>query len=170
MKLIVGLGNPEEKYVKNRHNIGFMAVDYCVEQLRGKWEVDKKSKSLIYKHDSLQIFSKPQEFMNNSGETVARLLSFYKISPKDLYVIYDDLDLSLGNLKIEVGKGPRIHNGVNSVEESLRLKDFWHIRLGIDNRDSANRIPGIDYVLQDFSDEEMKVVQQVIEEVSKDFL
>lgn len=152
MKLVVGLGNPGEKYANNRHNVGHMVVDALQTSGAPKGVVVKKT----------------DVFMNESGRAVKKLVDFYKVSPEDLYIVYDDLDIRLGEYKISKGKGPRVHNGVNSVEESLGTSDFWHVRMGIDNRNSENRTPGEAYVLQDFDDEEKKILEGVIDKVVKE--
>lgn len=165
MKLIVGLGNPGEKYERTRHNVGFMAADRLISSLgSAKWEKSDKFKALIYK--SLEkdlLIVKPQTFMNESGVCVSALSLFYKIPPSEIYVIHDDLDLKLGESKIQKGIGPKLHYGVASIEEKLGTKDFWRVRLGVDNRDPEGRLPGEEYVLQAFTEGELKVLDGVID-------
>lgn len=161
MKLIVGLGNPGEKYGRTRHNVGFMLVDRILSTLgrEVKWEENDKFKALTYK--SLEkdlLIAKPQTFMNESGLSVSALSLFYKILPSEIYVIHDDLDLRLGEYKTQKGIGPKLHYGIASIEEKLGTKDFWRVRIGVDNRDPQNRTPGEEYVLQTFTDEELKVL------------
>ena len=111
MKLVIGLGNPGEKYENNRHNVGYMLID----AFASKFSVSDFK------------FSKTKEFMNESGKDVLRLSDFYKVSNEDLYVVYDDLDIPLGSYKVSFGKSPRAHNGINSVIEKLRTEDFLHM-------------------------------------------
>lgn len=151
MKLIVGLGNPGEGYENNRHNSGYRLVQRL-------WETGRSS--LIPSHTT-------DTYMNDSGRAVKKLVDRYSLDLKDLYVAHDDLDLPLGTYKIQFGVGPKIHNGVSSVEEALGTKDFWRIRIGIDNREPDNRIPGEQYVLEDFTDEERIILDSVIKEVCK---
>lgn len=167
MKIVVGLGNPGERYANNRHNVGFMAVDKMAD---GEWQMangqkpmrESKFGAMIQKSGDLMLV-KPQRFMNNSGEVVREIVNFYKISTADLWVIHDDLDLPLGQFKIQAGIGPKVHNGVNSIEEALGKNDFWRVRIGIDNRPAgAARTPGEDYVLADFTEEERQVIDRVI--------
>ncbi len=146
MKLIIGLGNPGEKYKNNRHNVGHMVVDAF------------KTKNLIFKS---------QNFMNNSGEFVEKLVEQYKVNFPNLWIIHDDLDIPLGSYKIQFGKGPKVHNGLKSIDESLGTNEYWHVRIGVDNRDPEDRIPGEEYVLQDFTDGERKILDKVIKEVCK---
>lgn len=159
MKAVVGLGNPGEKYANNRHNVGFMVVD----RLAGKdadWE--SKFESLILKSADY-LLVKPQMFMNRSGEAVAKLVNFYKVGGGDLWIVHDDLDIRLGEYKIQRGVGPKVHNGLTSVEERLGTKDFWRARVGVDNRPVGEiRTPGDEYVLADFTAEERKIVEEII--------
>ena len=167
MKLVVGLGNPGAKYANNRHNTGFMAAD----ALAAKFEVEtweSKFSALIAKAGGL-LLVKPQLFMNKSGEVVAEVVNFYKVQTSDLWVIHDDLDLALGEYKIQVGIGPKVHNGVNSIESQLGKDDFWRVRLGTDNRPvGPARTPGEDYVLADFTQEERQIAIGVIKKVVVD--
>lgn len=165
-KLIVGLGNPGKKYEKNRHNVGFMAVNRIVRELMVSPHVERKLESVtFYHHATKTVFAKPQTFMNSSGEAVSRLMRWFKTKPDDLYVIHDDLDIRLGEYKIQKGKGPRLHNGIKSIEEKLGTSEFWRIRVGVDNRDPQSRTPGEQYVLQDFRDDETLIAREVIDKI-----
>ncbi len=161
MKLVVGLGNPGETHANNRHNVGFMVVDRLAKE--AGWE--SKFEALILKaRDYLLV--KPQTFMNRSGEVVAKLANFYKVATDDLMVIHDDLDIRLGEYKIQKGVGPKVHNGLTSVEERLGTANFWRLRIGVDNRPTGQaRTPGEEYVLADFLPEEKAIVDGVIEKV-----
>lgn len=152
MKLIIGLGNPGKDYEKTRHNVGYMVVDKILKS---------KSKTLT----KFKIF-KSQNFMNDSGVFVKSLYTKYDIQNTDLYVIHDDLDIKLGEYKIQFGRGPKDHNGIESVERELGTKDFWRVRVGVDNRPLDNRPMGVEYVLQNFSDSEMVVLTKVIKEIA----
>jgi len=151
MKAVVGIGNVGEKYADTRHNAGFMLLD----KLSGKLE----SKNVI--------LAKSDTMMNSSGIAVLKLVKDHKLAPQDLYVVHDDLDLRLGEYKIQLGKGPKVHNGVNSVEESLRTSDFWRVRVGVDNRDPENRTPGDKYVLEKFTLEEREILENTLEQICK---
>ena len=155
MKLIVGFGNPGHQYNKNRHNVGCMFVDYLKEEQKSNNDDMWKKIVLI----------KPQTFMNESGKEVAKSRNFYKISPDDIFVVHDDLDIRLGEFKIQKGKGPRIHNGILSVEKELNTPDFYRIRIGIDNRNPENRVAGQHYVLTDFDKEEIHTVKEVFKKI-----
>src|SRR5258706_7282732 len=168
MKLIVGLANPGKEYESTRHNAGFMFID----QLAGgtKFSLDKKLESEILKRKNF-VLVKPQTYMNDSGRTVRKMVDFYKISLDDLVVVHDDLDIELGLMKIQMRIGPKVHNGVNSVEQCLGSKDFWRVRLGIDNREKmVTALNGADYVLAKFGKEEKRVMEEVIQTASKELL
>lgn len=172
MKLIVGLGNPGKKYEETRHNVGFLVLDYF-SRLEANAEIDrfeaqvtwKEGRSTPYLGYSLRprevIFVKPQDFMNNSGLIVQKIVKEKKIFFNDLLVIHDDLDISLGSYKLQFGKGPHKHNGVLSVEEALKTKEFWRLRVGIENRipKASSSISGEAYVLSDFTQAELKQLQ-----------
>jgi peptidyl-tRNA hydrolase, PTH1 family len=154
MKLIIGLGNPGDKYNNNRHNVGHVVVDEIKRQ-------KAKGKNITAK--------KTDCFMNESGACVKRLVSKYpNISiSSDLYVIHDDLDIKLGEYKIQFGKGPKVHHGIESVDEALGTRDYWRVRVGVDNRSPENRIPGEVYVLQDFSPDEKIILDKVLSHICK---
>ena len=105
--------------------------------------------------------------MNESGDLIKRLVDHYKINLNDLYVIHDDLDIPLGSHKIQFGRGPKDHNGLKSVDEALGTDQYWHVRVGIENRAQSSEVSGYDYVLQNFSDEERKILGRTIKEVCK---
>lgn len=171
MKLVVGLGNPGEKYAMNRHNVGFMVVDKIINTLTVSPHVEKKLDSLVfYHHPNQTIFVRPQTYMNSSGIAVKKLVAHFKVNLTELRIIHDDLDLPLGHYKIQKGKGPREHGGLLSVYEKLGTKDFWHIRVGVDNRRSDSRISGEDYVLQKFTDKEKEILDEVIGKVVRELL
>lgn len=176
MKLIVGLGNPGEKYKNNRHNVGFMFVDYLVNELTGSrvtsWKKDKYLSSNIYLQNSTLnppsstlILAKPTTYMNKSGEAVKKLMTNYQLPTTDLIVVHDDLDIPLGKFRIVKGYGPKLHNGIESIENKLLAQDFTRVRIGVDNRPSESRVPGIDYVLQDFGEEEKKAVLNIFSQI-----
>lgn len=171
MKVIVGLGNPGEKYQSNRHNAGFMVVDKLAEGEELVFRMQKKFNAQIVQSKDY-ILVKPQTFMNDSGVAVAKITQFYKIELKDLYIVHDDLDIPLGKFKIQHGKGPQVHNGLLSVEQMLGSDQFWNVRVGVENREvRGNRgIPGMVYSLQDFEPSEKEAIRVVIEAVANELL
>lgn len=168
MKLLVGLGNPGDKYIQTRHNVGFMFLDFMYEksEVTKPWKFDKYMNAEIaqvtYK-DTDFLLAKPQTFMNRSGETIKQLTTHYNLQPNDCYIAHDDLDFKLGDFKISLGKGPKLHNGITSIENMLRTKDFFRIRIGIDNRTAP--IPGETYVLSNFTQEELRNLQDVFSSI-----
>jgi peptidyl-tRNA hydrolase, PTH1 family len=150
MKLIVGLGNPGEKYKNTRHNMGFMKVDDMMADLqdRSQWSFEKKFNAEMVKVKDT-IFAKPQTFMNNSGDSVSKLVNFYNINLQDLLVVHDDVDLELGKVKEQFGVGSAGHKGVQSIIDALGSQDFWRMRVGI-GRPADNKMDLEDWVLGDF--------------------
>jgi len=126
MKIVVGLGNPGVEHENNRHNVGFVVVDRLA--AGAGWE--SKFDSLIHKSGDV-VLVKPLTFMNRSGEAVAQIMNFYKMNSDDLAVVHDDLDIRLGEFKMQKGVGPKVHNGLTSVEVQLSTKDFWRVRVGV---------------------------------------
>ena len=168
MKLVAGLGNPGAEYKGTRHNVGFEFVEKMAEG--EKFSFDRKLEAEVCKAGRV-VFVKPQTFMNDSGRAVRKVSDFYKISRSAVILVHDDLDLKLGDYKIQMGVGPKVHNGVSSVEECLGGKDFWRVRLGIDNRDKNDQsVNGADYVLAKFRPEELETVEEMIEEAVEDLL
>ena len=171
MKLYVGLGNPGEKFVHTRHNVGYVLMDKLASKYSCSWEQSGKLESLIAKPAAVAImFTKPQTFMNNSGKAVSALMNYYNIEKSNLTVVHDDLDLRLGEYKMQTAKGPKVHKGLLSIEEALGYADFMRIRIGIDNREVENRINGEDYVLQKFTEEEILIVDRTLEKIAVELL
>lgn len=168
MKLLVGLGNKEEKYLKNRHNVGFMFLDTF--KTFETFNLNKRVYADVAKDLSHNILlAKPNTYMNFSGKALKALLNYYKISLDDLYVVHDDLDIALGEYKIQKGVGPKVHNGINSIEESLNSKEFWRIRIGVDNR-TENREAGEKYVLSDFEPFELPILNSSFDKIKEEIL
>ena len=168
MKVIVGLGNPGQKYEHTRHNAGFMVVDKLAEKLEAEpWEMQSKFESEITMVGETMLL-KPQTYMNDSGRAVAAITRFYKVPLTELYIVHDDLDITLGNYKIQHGKGPQVHNGLLSIEDMLGSDKFWNVRIGVENREVRGNkgIPGVEYSLQNFRPEEREVIAKVIELLS----
>ena len=143
MKLIVGLGNPEEKYRNTRHNIGFWVVEALLRELapieQTSWKVNKHLKAEIAKIDDI-VLAKPMVSMNASGIAVKKLVQFYNLNNlNNLYIIHDDLDLLLDKIKIVKGRGAAGHRGVESVIKHLGTDDFVRFRLGIGQPKKAGK-------------------------------
>ena len=148
MKLIVGLGNPGKEYENTFHNLGFMALD-CVVDYFGVNFNKEKSKALIAEeriNGEKVIFAKPQTYMNLSGESVRELLDFYKISPSDLVVIYDDFDLPIGAVRFREEGSAGTHNGMRNIIKEIKTEKFKRVRVGFHPKENSP-IPLLDLVL-----------------------
>jgi PTH1 family peptidyl-tRNA hydrolase len=167
MYLIVGLGNPGDKYKGNRHNIGFMAVDQIADEnmfpnFKSKFQGEISEGRIAGEKVALL---KPQTYMNESGQSVRKAADFYKIPPERIIVFYDELDLAPSKIKVKQGGGAGGHNGIKSLDAHLGNKDYWRVRLGIGHPGDKNRVSG--YVLSDFSKEEQKWLPDFIDEVAR---
>ena len=173
MKLIVGLGNPGEKYQDTRHNIGFMIVERLAHELAPQavaWENDSKHKAQVARIADILLI-KPQTFMNNSGTAVKTLKDYYKVDPADVWVIHDDIDLPLGKIRIREKGGTAGHNGVASILESLESDQFIRFRMGIgrgkestgpnENKNLSHRFV-IDFVLSRFTRSEAGSLKHLV--------
>ncbi len=133
MKLIVGLGNPGEKYKDTRHNVGFMVLEKLAHELgspEATWKHEEKLKAYIAKTGDV-VLCKPDTFMNASGVAVSLAVRFYKMKPEDVWVIHDDLDLPLGKIRIRIGGASAGHHGIDSIIRELKSDNFTRVRLGI---------------------------------------
>jgi PTH1 family peptidyl-tRNA hydrolase len=152
MKLIVGLGNPGTEYAKTRHNVGFMVLD----ALASDWRLEKKLRSELATTEIAGhkvLLGKPQTYMNLSGEAVQAIAWFYKIDPKDIVIIYDDVDLAFGKLRVRHGGGSGGHNGLKSLIQHLN-DAFIRFRIGVGNESLKNPIPTEKFVLAPFTKDE----------------
>jgi PTH1 family peptidyl-tRNA hydrolase len=172
MKLVIGLGNPGPKYELTRHNVGFLAIDRLADKLKAQGPNQKFIADFFTaKVDGEPIaLLKPQTFMNLSGRSVAGAASFYKVNPEEIIVIHDELDLAPLALRLKTGGGPGGHNGLKSIDECLGAgKSGYHrVRIGIGQRllPTGKRVPAEQHVLEPFSDEELKALDPVLEDVS----
>lgn len=175
MKLIVGLGNPGEKYRNNRHNVGFTVIDEIAKALGvTNFKISKKGKAEYgwgeAGKERIELY-KPQTFMNDSGLSVSYVLKKHQdLDTSHIYVIHDDLDIPFGSFKIQFGKGPKEHKGLASIDKALGTQNYWHVRVGVDARKPENRIPGEEYVLGNFTNEELENLRPFIKEIASDLL
>ncbi|NLY30453.1 MAG: aminoacyl-tRNA hydrolase [Firmicutes bacterium] len=162
MKAIVGLGNPGDRYAGSRHNLGFMVVD----RLAARWKVmewhrcHKAQVTKVSLPEGQIILVKPQTYMNNSGTAVRGILESCRIPSDDLLVIYDDLDLEVGQLRLRRKGGAGGHKGVSSIISCLGADDFHRLRVGIGKPPAGVEV--VDYVLGDFTDEQWEIIEKVI--------
>jgi PTH1 family peptidyl-tRNA hydrolase len=156
------LGNPGREYRGTRHNVGFMLLDRLAERLGVSFS-RVESRSLVTKAEYLGnklILVKPQTYMNLSGQAVGSLLRFYKVPFERLLVVYDDVDLPLGTLRLRPGGGSAGHNGMRSIIEKSGTQEFPRLRIGVSR--PPGRMEAADYVLQDFSKDETDLLQEVL--------
>lgn len=162
MKLIVGLGNPGKQYEKTRHNIGFEVIDALSNQLAIPLN-QSKFKGLygigLYKGEKI-ILLKPLTYMNLSGESISAVMNYYQIDIEDLLVIYDDLDLPVGKIRLRQKGSPGGHNGIKSTVAHLGTQQFNRIRIGIDRPQMGMSVP--DYVLGRFHKDEQILTQDAV--------
>ncbi len=163
MKLIIGLGNPDKKYQNTRHNLGSNIIINFVRAIHESPLQNKSKLSASIFEDQKNIFAIPTEYMNNSGISVQKISNFYKISPLNTYIIHDDLDLPVGEYRIQFDRGPAGHNGIKSIIEHLGTQQFHRIRIGIGK--PQNNIPTEDYVLQPFLKEESDIINNLIPKI-----
>ena len=164
MKVVIGLGNPGKKYEKTRHNIGFIVVD----NLRKKMNISderEKFQALVSEKNidgEKVIFLKPQTFMNLSGNSVIEIVNFYKLDPKkDIIVIYDDMDLSFGDIRIREKGSSGGHNGIKSIISHIG-EEFIRIKCGI----GAKEKDAVEHVLGEFNQTEQKELDEILEKIN----
>lgn len=167
MYLIIGLGNPEEEYARTRHNMGFDTINKISEKYNIK--VNKSKFNSLYGTGAIEgekvILVKPQTYMNLSGNAVRDFMNFYKILPENIIVIYDDLDIESGIIKIRKKGGPGTHNGMKSVVHEIQTQDFPRIRIGIGNPEYKDDL--LKFILTRIPDEEYKILQEAQENAVK---
>lgn len=161
MKLYVGLGNPGKKYEATRHNLGQMVIY----KLAGSLTNSPKLSAQIYK-DGDTTFTITNEYMNNSGIAVAKIANYYKITPDNIYIIHDDLDLEVGDWKTQFDRGAAGHNGVISTIQHLGTQAFHRIRIGIGHPQS--NLPVEDYVLLPFTSSEKVLIEKTVDKIVED--
>jgi peptidyl-tRNA hydrolase, PTH1 family len=163
MKIIVGLGNPGPEYAKTRHNIGWMVIDAFAAKFRIR--IDKHEKDAMTGAGRVAggsvLVGKPQTYMNQSGDAVRLLVNAYSESLDDLIIVYDDIDLPLGKLRIKPNGGPGTHNGMRSIVSALATEKFARLRIGIGGVDSNGRLR--DYVLGEIAPDEESAITRAIE-------
>jgi len=163
--LVIGLGNPGKKYELTRHNAGFLFLDWLVkEKFPGStFSLQKNMHTEICEvkqGPGKLILGKPQTYMNNSGHAVSQLVSYYKIDfEKDLLIIQDEVDLPIGQLRESLESASAGHKGVQSIIDALGSKNFKRLRIGVEAREDKSIPPTENYVLQKFSEEELKLLE-----------
>lgn len=165
MKLVVGLGNYGKEYKNTRHNIGFMALDFYAK--KNNLTIDKKKFKGLYTETTINnekvILLEPQTYMNLSGICVRDFVLYFHIDIKDILIIYDDMDLDVGTLRLREKGSAGGHNGIKNIIENLKTSEFKRIRVGI-SKDRERNV--IDYVLGKFDGEDQKIINEKIDRIS----
>jgi len=172
MKIIIGLGNPGEKYENTRHNIGFAVVSSFKFQVSSfsDWKTNKKFNADIANGKLGQekvVLLRPLTFMNNSGQAVATAASFYKIKPADILIIHDDIDLPLGKIRIKKDGSSGGHRGVESIIASLGSKKFTRLKIGVAPDKRPKNFDAANFVLKKFAKTEEKTVGDIIKKATE---
>ena len=167
MKLVIGLGNPGIQYENTRHNIGWMAIDHYASKNDIELHLEPKFQGImgiININGEKTILLKPVTYMNLSGESIIKVMNFYKIDVEDILVISDDLDSPLGRIRIRTKGSSGGHNGHKSIVNHIGTEDYKRIKLGIDR---SNIIPVVDWVLKKFSKDELKTIEPMFDKVNQ---
>lgn len=165
--LVVGLGNPGPNYAKTRHNIGFMVADTLAGRIGETFKVHKKSGAEVVTGrlaGRSVVLAKPRVYMNESGRHIGPLAKFYSVSPAEVIVVHDDLDLDFGRIRLKLGGGEGGHNGLRSLVSALGTKDFQRVRIGI-GRPPGRKDPAA-FVLENFTAAERAEVPTIIEQAA----
>lgn len=172
MKILFGLGNPGDKYQKNRHNTGFLAANKIKEKYDfPDFDFNKKfnaemSKGNVENKEVLLV--QPHTMMNNSGDAVKSISDFYKLSPDNFIVIHDDIDLALGKYRISTDSSSAGHRGVQDIISKIGTQNFTRIRIGIANDELRTKIDPSDFVLQNFSNDELKTIEDISVKIAEE--
>lgn len=167
MKLIIGLGNPGKEYETTRHNVGFLSLNYIANSLGISFKTESKFQGdlALYNVNGEKVyFLKPLTYMNLSGDSIIKVMNFYKIDKKDILVIYDDMDLPFGHLRLRASGSAGGHNGIKSIIANVGGQDFKRIRVGISSHDN---IDAKDYVLGKFSKADLNALAELSEYTMK---
>ncbi len=162
IKLIVGLGNPGEKYKKTRHNIGFILLDLLAKKMNTDFEFNSKFNAEIaeFKLGTKKIIlCKPMAFMNNSGQVVSKIINYYRIDLNNILIIQDEIDLAFKKIKFATNSSSAGHKGIQSLINHLGTKEFQRLRFGIKHK--TNSLPTEIFVLKDFSKEEIEIIKNL---------
>jgi PTH1 family peptidyl-tRNA hydrolase len=166
MKLIVGLGNPGAEYAQTRHNIGFMAVDRLVDELKLSWKMWGQGSNCEIAQGSIKgekvLIQKPLTYMNLSGQAVVGAAHFFKILPEDIVALHDDLDLPFGDVRLKVGGGDGGNNGLKSLTKHLSTGEYARIRMGIGRPSHPDMDPS-DFVLSPFGKADWTMVEDMVQ-------
>lgn len=164
MKLIVGLGNPGDKYNFTRHNVGFLALDFYFKVNQLNWN-KKPHLGAIFGRTNDCLFIKPQEYYNETGNVVQKYAHFYKISTSDILVVCDNFDLEFGKVRYRASGAAGGNNGLKSIDAILKTSDYARIRIGTENDELRSKMGDVDFVLSKFTPEEKRQLPEILKEV-----
>lgn len=165
--LVVGLGNPGSQYAKTRHNLGFMVADLLAARIGAQFKVHKRSGAEVVTGrlgDRPVVLAKPRTYMNESGRQVGPLANFYSVTPADVIVVHDELDIDFGRIRLKLGGGEGGHNGLRSVANALGTKNFQRVRIGV-GRPPGRKDPAA-FVLETFSSTERTEIPTICEQAA----
>jgi len=168
IKLIVGLGNPGTRYEATRHNVGFWFVDLVARRHGGAFRKESRFHGALCKVDIASAscwLLKPETFMNQSGRSVGFFCNYYRIDPRHVLVVHDDLDLAPGSIRLKTGGGHGGHNGLRDIINALGSRDFHRLRIGIGHPGDRNQV--VDYVLSTPSKADSEAIEGAIAEAEK---
>jgi len=165
IKLLVGLGNPGDKYLATRHNAGFWWIDLIAAQTNSHLAIDSKMFGFVAQLHGDKWLLKPTTFMNASGKSVAALANYYKIQAEEILIIHDELDLPAGQSKLKFGGSHGGHNGLRDIHTALDTPNYWRLRIGIGHPGQKNEV--INYVLKAPNKDEQKAIDDSIDDSSK---
>ena len=185
MKLIIGIGNPDPQYLQTRHNVGFMFLDYLAKKIDANlpagrqviFAEDKKMNALVSKskiEKTVIVLAKPLSYVNKSGEVIAKLTKFYKVKPKDVIVVQDDLDIEFGAFKNSFEKNSGGHKGIDSIIKALKTNKFYRLRIGTSVRalekareqsEKKRDAFVMDFVLGKFSPKDQAVIKKMFPQI-----
>jgi len=168
MKTLFSIGNPDKKYFYTRHNVGHLFIDFLLKKY--KIVLTKQYKKFnIYETENNLIFAKSKVYMNDSASAISSFLYTTRCKLQDLIIIHDDLDIKFGEYKYCLSKSSHSHKGIVSIENFLKTKEFYRLRIGIENRITKN-IPGMKYVLNNFTKEEQTDLKEIFQEIEKELI
>ena len=164
MKLVVGLGNPGARYDFTRHNVGFLALDYYFKVRNLTWS-DKPRLGAVYGREGDVIFIKPQDFYNESGRAVREYMRYYKITPADILVICDNIDLEFGKIRYRTSGLAGGNNGLKSIDAALGTSDYPRMRIGTGNDELRHKMGDVEFVLSRFTPDEKDELPEVLKDI-----
>lgn len=166
MILIIGLGNPGQKYDNNRHNLGFVTIGVLTKRLELELKEDKYMPAMVAKSEEYELIA-PLTYVNESGTALAKVQKKHEVDPSDIWVVHDDTEIPFGEVRVKRGGTSGGHNGIKSIDEAIGT-DYWRIRVGVGRPENRN-YDLADYVLSDFTPEEAGELPSIIDRVA-DFL